>query len=256
MKGLFLMKIECVLFTMATFLDTQNISSEIANLIKNSKQRLYLITPYLQLNKQIKPYIKDLVYKIPNIDIIVVCRSDKINVEDMSFLQDLKNVKIWALDNLHAKCYINEETAIITSMNLYQYSEGNNYEMGIKIDKTADEKIFEQISDYISIIMRESKKYEIKQIDSEPQIAQKSTTTTNYSKQKNSPSNKIPGFCIHCGEPIEFTLKKPLCLKCYHILGSDYKRSSPERFCLACGKKSYQTFEKPICQSCEKKISK
>jgi hypothetical protein len=85
---------------MPTFQDTQNISSEIANLIKNSKECLYLITPYLQLNRQIKPYIKDLVYKIPTIHIIVVCRSDKINVEDMGFLQDLKNVQIWALNNL------------------------------------------------------------------------------------------------------------------------------------------------------------
>jgi phosphatidylserine/phosphatidylglycerophosphate/cardiolipin synthase-like enzyme len=240
---------------MATFLDTQNISSEIANLIKNSKQRLYLITPYLQLNRQIKPYIKNLVFTIPNIDIIVVCRSDKINVEDMGFLQDLKNVKIWALDNLHAKCYINEETAVISSMNLYQYSEGNNYEMGIKIDKKDDEKIFNQIFEYISIIMRESKKYEIKKVETESPIVQKSPYVKEYSKQAQKISNKTSGFCIHCGTEIELNEKKPFCLKCSHL--ANYSNpSSPEKYCHVCGKESKQSFGKPTCLPCYRKLHK
>jgi phosphatidylserine/phosphatidylglycerophosphate/cardiolipin synthase-like enzyme len=239
---------------MPTFLDTQNISSEIANLIKNSKERLYLITPYLQLNRQIKPYIKDLVYKIPTIHIIVVCRSDKINVEDMGFLQDLKNVQIWALDNLHAKCYINEETAIITSMNLYQYSEGNNYEMGIKIDKKADESIYKQISDYIDIIMRESKEYEIKKKEPESPKVQKSASAYNSSKQTQKSSNQHVGHCIRCGVEMQFNPNKPLCSKCYPIWAKYSDVTYPEKYCHICGKESKQSVEKPVCYSCYKKL--
>ncbi len=33
--------------------------------------------------------------------------------------------------NLHAKCYLNEKAAIITSMNLYDFSQVNNNEMGV-----------------------------------------------------------------------------------------------------------------------------
>jgi phosphatidylserine/phosphatidylglycerophosphate/cardiolipin synthase-like enzyme len=240
---------------MATFLDTQNISSEIANLIKNSKQRLYLITPYLQLNRQIKPYIKDLVYKIPNIDIIVVCRSDKINVEDMGFLQDLKNVKTWALDNLHAKCYMNEEIAIISSMNLYQYSEGNNYEMGIKIDKKVgtDEQMYNQISDYISIIMRESKKYEIKQIETVSPPIQKSASVKTYTKQPQKNANQDPGYCIRCGKEMQYNPDKPLCSKCYPIWAKYSDVTYPEKYCHNCGKQSNQSVEKPLCYSCYKR---
>jgi len=237
---------------MATFLDTQNISSEIANLIKNSKERLYLITPYLQLNRQIKPSIKDLVYKIPTIHIIVVCRSDKINVEDMGFLQDLKNVQIWALDNLHAKCYINEETAIITSMNLYQYSEGNNYEMGIKIDKKTDEPIYKQISEYIDIIMRESKEYEIKKKETE-----KSTPQAKERVQKvQEKQSVVSGFCIRCHANMEFNPNHPLCSKCYKSWARYGKSDFPEKYCHVCGKESKQSVAKPVCISCYKKLSK
>ena len=35
---------------------------------------------------------------------------------------------------LHAKCYINENTALITSMNLTESSQ-ENYEIGIEIDQ-------------------------------------------------------------------------------------------------------------------------
>jgi phosphatidylserine/phosphatidylglycerophosphate/cardiolipin synthase-like enzyme len=241
---------------MATFLDTQNISSEIANLIKNSKERLYLITPYLQLNRQIKPSIKDLVYKIPTIHIIVVCRSDKINVEDMGFLQDLKNVQIWALDNLHAKCYINEETAIITSMNLYQYSEGNNYEMGIKIDKKTDEPIYKQISEYIDIIMRESKEYEIKKKETETSTVQKSASVKNYPKQTQKSSNQASGYCIRCRAEIPLNPNNPLCSKDLESWARYEKRDYPEKYCHICGKESKQSVAKPVCIPCYKKLSK
>ena len=49
------------------------------------------------------------------IDIRVVFRTDKLNDEEMSFLQELTSVKVSSCDKLHAKCYLNEKTAIITS---------------------------------------------------------------------------------------------------------------------------------------------
>lgn len=241
---------------MLTFLDTQNISSEIANLIRNSKDRLYLITPYLQLNRLIKPLIKDIVFKNPRIQIILVCRSDKINVEDMKFLQDLKNVQIWALDNLHAKCYINEETAIISSMNLFQFSEGNNYEMGFKIDKKTDEPIYQQISDYIDIIMRESKEYEIKTKDAEKSTIQKSASVKDYPKQTQKSSSQSSGYCIRCGAEIPLNPNKPLCMKCYSIWAKHSDPKYQENCCHVCGKESKQSVEKPVCYSCYKKMHK
>ncbi len=152
---------------MVKFLKTTGITNEIEQLITNSKQQLYLITPYLQISPILKPLIRDLVLKIPTISIMVVCRSDKINAEDMEFFQDLKIVKILALDNLHAKCYLNENSAIITSMNLYQFSERNNYEMGVKIEKNVEKEQYDQLFDYVSIMLRESVKYEIKRVEKE-----------------------------------------------------------------------------------------
>ena len=44
--------------------------------------------------------------------------------------------------NLHGKLYLSEEEAIITSMNIYDYSQVNNIEFGIHIIKNKDEEIY------------------------------------------------------------------------------------------------------------------
>ena len=43
---------------------------------------------------------------------------------------------------LHAKCYFNEQNLVISSMNLYDFSEVNNWEMSILIDKDNDSEIY------------------------------------------------------------------------------------------------------------------
>jgi len=244
---------------MVTFLKTSGITHEIEQLISNAKQKLYLITPYLQISPLIKPLIRDLVLKIPTIDIIVVCRSDKINAEDMEFLQNLKSVKIWALDNLHAKCYLNEDTAILSSMNLYQYSERNNYEMGVKIQRSeGDETVYQELSDYIGIILRESVKYEIKRVEKESHISSVKEVQKKPKEpstlQKNSPGGS--GFCIRCHATIDLNAEKPLCGKCYPIWAKFADKSYEEKYCHICGKESKQSYEKPVCYSCYKKFYK
>ena len=237
---------------MVHFLKTNELSVEIENLISETKDRLYLISPYFAMSAIFKRTLQRL--DQTNAQIYVICRKEEkmtINPEDLEFLQKLRFKNILCLEFLHAKCYMNEKTAIVTSLNLLDISQQRNWEMGFKIDKDADGPIYDKIKKYVDDILGESKplQYELKKIDKESSVTKKSE------EKKESKKSTNIGFCIHCGSQIEFNKKKPLCLKCYRILGNSYDRKSPERFCLACGKKSFQTFEKPICQTCEKKLS-
>lgn len=236
---------------MVQFLKTTGITNEIEQLITNSKQQLYLITPYLQISPILKPLIRDLVLKIPTISITVVCRSDKINAEDMEFFQDLKIVKILALDNLHAKCYLNENSAIITSMNLYQFSERNNYEMGVKIEKNVEKEQYDQLFDYVSIMLRESVKYELKRVEKDTPPLK-----TRELPQKNQENIRHSGYCIRCHNQMELNPDKPLCSKCYPIWAKYSDPAYPEKYCHVCGKESKQSVEKPVCYTCYKKLYK
>jgi phosphatidylserine/phosphatidylglycerophosphate/cardiolipin synthase-like enzyme len=242
---------------MPEFLSTAGASNAIEQLVKNSKQRLYLISPYLQINPNLRGLLQQLDNKISTIDIRIVSRTDKINADDMNFLQNLKNVKVFALDNLHAKCYLNEETAIITSLNLYQFSQHNNIEMGIKINKSTDGEVYDAIYEEVDRILGESKKYQIRVIEKEKNepVKVQPQKSRELPIKKNQPiSNE--GFCIRCGSKMAVNPDKPLCSKCYPIWAKYSDDTYPEKFCHICGKESPQTYSKPVCYSCYKKIYK
>jgi len=140
---------------MAEFLDTQGVSYYLKKLINNSNDKLYLISPYLQLNNQLKLSLEDR-HKF-SIDIIIIYgKVSDINPDDSTWLQSMPGIKLLFHKDLHAKCYFNEKEAIITSMNLYMFSQQNNVEMGIYISKEKDEELYMQVSTEVDRIKRGS----------------------------------------------------------------------------------------------------
>jgi len=230
---------------MAQFLDTTAVSHELTQLIKKADEKLYLLSPYLQ----IAPPLKDLIRERDSrkIDIRVVYgKEDKLNPEDLSFLQDLTSVKVSFCENMHAKCYLNEHMAIITSMNLYQYSQQNNREMGIKIEnKPETDKILydETLAEVRRLI----------QTSVEPKyIIKKKLVETGKSPQKSSTGPM--GVCIRCGAQIRFNPGRPLCDPCYQSWAKYSDPTYIEKRCHACGKSSQTSYEKPVCYECYKKL--
>jgi phosphatidylserine/phosphatidylglycerophosphate/cardiolipin synthase-like enzyme len=140
---------------MAEFLDTQGVSYYLKKLINNANDKLYLISPYLQLNNQLKISLEDR-HKF-QIDIIVIYgKVSDINPDDSNWLQSMPGIKLLFHKDLHAKCYFNEKEAIITSMNLYMFSQQNNVEMGIYISKEKDEELYKQIATEVDRVKRGS----------------------------------------------------------------------------------------------------
>lgn len=56
--------------------------------------------------------------------------------------------------NLHAKCYLNEESCIITSLNLYEFSQINNNEMGVFLSRQADAEVYRDAYEEAQRIIR------------------------------------------------------------------------------------------------------
>src|ERR1035437_1506153 len=125
---------------MAKFLNTTGVSYHLEELIKGTKDRLILISPYLQFNDRIKEHINNL--NIQKRDIRIVYRENKLQLEENNWLEGQIGIRTSICKNLHAKCYINENEAIITSMNLYEFSQQNNNEMGIHFTKTQDPDLY------------------------------------------------------------------------------------------------------------------
>jgi phosphatidylserine/phosphatidylglycerophosphate/cardiolipin synthase-like enzyme len=246
---------------MIKFLTTNGLSAAIEDLIKNSKERLYLISPYIQLSPILKREIQRLDASIPPVNIKVVCRKEEkmnINPEDLEFLQKLKNINILSLESLHAKCYSNEKTAIVSSMNLLDVSQQKNWEMGFKIDNETDPDVFQEVKKYVEDIWNEGTQfqYSIKKIDNKSAIQKKSYSTSKFTTKPTSQQIPNKGYCIRCRAEIPLNPYKPLCLKCYPIWVKTSDKTNPENNCHICGKESKQSVAKPVCISCYTKLYK
>lgn len=245
---------------MVEILSTNNCSSEIETLIKTTKKNLYLISPYIQLSSDLKSRLEQLDKNVPNVKVIIVTRTDKINDEDTTFFKTLKTVRVLPLHNLHAKCYMNEEFAIVTSLNLYEYSQKNNVELRVKIEKSKDNDLYDDLIKEISSILIQSERYQkyqnkVNEKDHsmiKPVETEKPRNIVDKIIDVLFPSEE--GFCIRCSREIEVNPDKPLCKSCYQSWAKYGDRTYPENFCHLCGKESKQSYSKPICYNCYKKI--
>jgi len=79
----------------------------------------------------------------------------------MSYLEGLSYLRLYFSKNLHAKCYLNEDKMIISSMNLYEFSQQNNREMGILIDTAnePDKQVYEDATRDMDSIIHNSEDF-------------------------------------------------------------------------------------------------
>lgn len=141
---------------MAKFLNTRKAVSEIDDLIRNAGQTLILISPYLKLAKDFRDL---LTYRNSKDKVtIIIFREQALKIDELKFLEDLRLVKLKSNESLHAKCYVNDEKMVITSLNLYEFSMANNKEMGVLIEKSNphDKELFEEASKEIDYIKETS----------------------------------------------------------------------------------------------------
>jgi hypothetical protein len=165
---------------MAKFLTTVGNSFYIEQIILNAEKNLTLVTPYLNLSKNLIDRLADADKE--NIIITVIYGKSELNVKEKNKIESLKNLELFFCENLHAKCYHNEKSLIITSMNLYEFSERNNREMGILIEKNSDLKIYEEtLKEIESIKNSSSKEKSIKKIS-------KNSTESNFETLKINPN--------------------------------------------------------------------
>tara|TARA_B100000508_G_scaffold135193_1_gene126673 strand:+ start:57 stop:788 length:732 start_codon:yes stop_codon:yes gene_type:complete len=175
---------------MAKFLNTTGVSYHLEELIKNTKDRLILISPYLQFHKRVKDHLENL--NIQKRDIRIIYRENKLQVEESNWLESQIGIRTSLCNSLHAKCYINENEAIVTSMNLYSFSQQNNDEMGIHVTKEKDAHLYNDIYDEVQrlLTISEEIRVSVKKVDKGIE-KQSEKTVSEIVKSKDSSKSKL-----------------------------------------------------------------
>ncbi len=137
---------------MAKFLNTSATNYFLEELIKGATDRLILISPFLKLNDRIKELLSD--KNRLKIDVRIVYGKSELQPQEIEWLRGMTFVRTSFCKNLHAKCYLNESMCIVTSLNLYEFSQVNNNEMGILIQRDEDAQLYKDAYDESQRIIR------------------------------------------------------------------------------------------------------
>lgn len=137
---------------MAKFLTTTGTNYHLEELIKSASDRLILISPFLKLNDRMKELLAD--KNRLKIDVRMVYGKSELQPQEIEWLRSLTYIRTSFCKNLHAKCYMSEEMCIITSLNLYEFSQVNNNEMGILIQRSEDSQLYKDAYEEAQRIIR------------------------------------------------------------------------------------------------------
>jgi hypothetical protein len=228
---------------MAKFLDTTGISYHLEQTIKNANERLFLISPFLKINDRIKELLED--KDRLKIDIRVIYGKNELQPEENNWLKSKNSIRTSFCKNLHAKCYMNEKEALITSMNLYEFSQANNNEMGIYLTRDNDQQLYIDIDTEAKRLIRISEEIKV----SVEKILRNDNGQTNKAKDTKG---QLDGYCIRCKKTIKLNPLVPYCKDCYNIWKKYEDSEFQEKHCHICGKDEPTTMLKPTCYSCFK----
>jgi phosphatidylserine/phosphatidylglycerophosphate/cardiolipin synthase-like enzyme len=221
---------------MAKFLNTTGVSYHLEELIKGTKDRLILISPYLQFTDRIKEHLSNL--NIQKRDIRIVYRENKLQLEENNWLESQIGIRTSVCKNLHAKCYINENEAIITSMNLYEFSQQNNNEMGIHFSKALDPDLYNSTLEEVQRLLTISEEIRVTVKKVTADTPAKTEKKTNEVKLSTKLSDKQTGYCIRTRAPIPFNIDKPLCNEAFNSWSKYNDPEFPEKYCHFSGEPS------------------
>lgn len=122
-----------------SFLTTQAMSYHLEEMMRHAQKHIVIITPYLKIHSKLKTILED--KKKQGVKIIIVCRKRELK-DTIEHITD----EIVDNPNLHAKCYLTENCALIGSLNLYEFSQVNNDEMGVLFENRATgKKLYEEV---------------------------------------------------------------------------------------------------------------
>lgn len=261
---------------MAEFLTTIATSYCIEEIMMESKNELVLISPYLKLTQIFLERLKDASKR--DVRITIIYGKEDLKTKEKNALKELDNLQLYFSKNLHAKCYCNENEMVITSMNMYEFSEKNNREMGVQINKRKDRAAYlkaiaetESILNSAKLIFQSPNIIEVEKKAREEQLKKEEERQRKIEERKElqrrreeerlkrqqerkEVNNTERGFCIRCNSKMKLDPVRPLCDNCYSTWSQFSNIDYEENYCHSCGKSHDGSYARPLCYSCFKSL--
>ena len=128
----------------------------------------------------------------------IVYGKNDLHPEEINWLKNLTFIRTSFCKNLHAKCYLNENECIITSLNLYEFSQVNNNEMGVLIYRNEDAKLYADTYEEAQRIIRISDEV---RMSLEKVTESDNTATASHTMPSNSANTTVAPTATEAATP-------------------------------------------------------
>lgn len=248
----------------AEVLTDDKITSRVLDILRDAQKHVAFVSPYNKFWTHLKNEIIRAVDK--GVQVHFIYRAGEQN-DDIEWLEGL-GVKVYAVENLHAKIYLNENSVLVTSMNLLESSSKNSMEICISAN---DPEVRKSIRGYVAKLMeiaqpaqggaRTSTRPTSSRAKSrKPQTVSESRTKYHVDEPKPSLGGLLKGLvaavtneggrCIRCKDSMDFDPDRPLCDKCFKSWKRYENWDFTEKYCHDCGEKWKTSYAKPLCGPC------
>ena len=218
------------------------VQADLIGLVDSSRRRLVLVSPYIDLWDLLIHSINRAAAR--GVEITLIARGGADADKHARALRRIESslAFIGFVERLHAKIYLNEEAAMLTSMNLVAGSALSTIEVSAFIEKRWAPKDYGQLRRICDALIETSKEDRLR--TEPPKDEERSAGTRTGGRAPKW------GHCIRCSERLAFFLDLPLCPACHSSWQRFKNKDYEERYCHKCGEECATTFREPICEDC------
>lgn len=249
---------------MAEFLTTTDTSAAIERVIRGAKKELTLISAYVYPRVIYLQRLKDAAER--GVSITFIFGKRRMDEKVFALFKEIPNLKIYYLEELHAKCFVNEREAIVTSLNLLNGSEEKNREMGVRLDRGKDTEAYNECVNEVRSILREARL--VRSNEAKPAAkASGSPGGPEVEKPRDGSvvrggnavvaQKELPesGHCIRCGKTVPCNPDAPLCYEDFTVWVKYEDPKFIEKVCHTCGRSAFVSMADPMCNPCNQKYA-
>ena len=137
-------------------------------------------------------------------------------------------------------------------MNLHEYSQQHNDEMGILVSRKEDRQLYDDIFEDADRIVEESKEIPIPVpvTGAWSKVAKDGKQSPPKKNFQNGSGTPKDGFCIRCKATLPANPDRPYCKRCYATWKRYRDEELKEKYCHTCGSEYVATLREPVCRAC------
>ena len=128
-------------------INPNEISTKISTLFLEARSKIIIVSPYIKISEWKKMLIN--LERCQSKGIEIDCYYRDVNDTDLRILERL-DMNLYQIEGLHAKLFFNESQVIVSSMNLYEYSDINSIDIGMLYQREEEyQEVFAYFEKYI-----------------------------------------------------------------------------------------------------------